>query len=120
MENNSDSNVSNGAPVPTPAPESNGAAGAGDGGAAKPVNPLRLARPLEKTGAGLVKTSVPASRPLPMPTISPLCPPGQKNGVKPTPPPAAPAPAENETEKPSEEKKDSQSSDDPTVTAETR
>ena len=111
MENKSDSNVSNGTPGPAtapataPAPEANGAAGAGDGGAAKPVNPLRLARPLEKTGAGLVKTSVPASRPLPMPTISPLCPPGQKNGVK-APSPAAPAPAE--TEKPSEEKKDNQ------------
>ena len=115
MENKSDSNVSNGAPTP----EANGAAGAVEGGAAKPVNPLRLARPLEKTGPGLVKTRVPASRPLPMPTISPLCPPGQKNGVK-APQPAIPASAatENEAEKPSIDKKDSQeepSSKDPVV-----
>ena len=51
----------------------------------KPVNPLRLARPLEK-GQGLSKTAIPHNRPMPMPTISPLCPPGAaaaKNGTKP-------------------------------------
>lgn len=49
---------------------------------AKPVNPLRLARPLEKgtTGPGLSKTSIPPTRPMPMPTISPLCPPGSNQG----------------------------------------
>jgi len=53
--------------------------------ASRPVNPLRLARPLEKTALGLSKTTIPPSRPMPMPTISPLCPPGSnqgKNGVK--------------------------------------
>merc|ERR1712106_543808 len=51
----------------------------------KPVNPLRLARPLEKTVLGLSKTAIPPTRPMPMPTISPLCPPGStqgKNGIK--------------------------------------
>jgi len=51
----------------------------------KSVNPLRLARPLEKTAPGLSKTTIPPTRPMPMPTISPLCPPGTtqgKNGVK--------------------------------------
>ena len=51
----------------------------------KPVNPLRLARPLEKTPQGLSKTAIPPTRPMPMPTISPLCPPGSnaaKNGIK--------------------------------------
>jgi len=53
--------------------------------ASKPVNPLRLARPLEKTAPGLSKTAIPPTRPMPMPTISPLCPPGSnqgKNGIK--------------------------------------
>jgi len=57
----------------------------------KPVNPLRLARPLEKAAQGLSKTAIPPTRPMPMPTISPLCPPGSaaaKNGIK---GPAAPA-----------------------------
>jgi len=51
----------------------------------KPVNPLRLARPLEKAAQGLSKTAIPPTRPMPMPTISPLCPPGSaaaKNGIK--------------------------------------
>jgi len=51
----------------------------------KPVNPLRLARPLEKAVQGLSKTAIPPTRPMPMPTISPLCPPGSaaaKNGIK--------------------------------------
>ena len=51
----------------------------------KPVNPLRLARPLEKAPQGLSKTAIPPTRPMPMPTISPLCPPGSaaaKNGIK--------------------------------------
>ncbi len=61
----------------------------------KPVNPLRLARPLEKSGGaptpttpaaappaatgakgGLARTVLPFSRPMPLPTVSPLCPPG--------------------------------------------
>lgn len=55
-----------------------------DPAASKSVNPLRLARPLEKTVQGLSKTAIPPTRPMPMPTISPLCPPGtNKNGVKP-------------------------------------
>lgn len=57
----------------------------------KPVNPLRLARPLEKAAQGLSKTAIPPTRPMPMPTISPLCPPGSaaaKNGIK---SPAVPA-----------------------------
>eukprot|EP00092_Neocalanus_flemingeri_P022403 GFUD01024296.1.p1 GENE.GFUD01024296.1~~GFUD01024296.1.p1 ORF type:complete len:806 (+),score=315.96 GFUD01024296.1:321-2738(+) len=57
--------------------------------ASKPVNPLRLARPLEKTPLGLSKTTIPQTRPMPMPTISPLCPPGSnqgKNGLKSVPP----------------------------------
>lgn len=80
----------------------------GSDGAKPAVNPLRLARPLEKSpAAGLVKTAIPPSRPMPMPTISPLCPPGaNKNGLKPASGPVGssvpPAPAE--TEKPTEER----------------
>ena len=48
----------------------------------KPVNPLRLARPLEKSGGeggrgGLKRTVLPF-RAMPLPTVSPLCPPGRK------------------------------------------
>ena len=81
MENSSDSKVANGtsSPAADPPPASDPAT--------KPVNPLRLARPLEKSPAGLSKTSFPSGRPMPMPTINPLCPPGSnqggKNGLKP-------------------------------------
>merc|ERR1712109_158493 len=86
MENSSESNVANGTPsTPEEAPTSD-TAPPGDS-VTKPVNPLRLARPLEKTPAGLTKTTFPSGRPLPMPTINPLCPPGSnqgKNGLKPS------------------------------------
>jgi len=49
----------------------------------KPVNPLRLARPLEKgsSGPGMSKPGASPVRPMPMPTISPLCPPGKNSAV---------------------------------------
>ena len=67
MENSTVTNVTNGTsstPAPATEPETSENTVAASETAAKPVNPLRLARPLEKTSAGLSKTSIPSSRPL--------------------------------------------------------
>lgn len=52
----------------------------------KVVNPLRLARPLEAAKAGLSRTTIPPTRPMPLPTVSPLCPPGSVGKSAPKPP----------------------------------
>lgn len=70
---------------PSQSSESDSQTASENSATSKSVNPLRLARPLEKTVQGLSKTAIPPTRPMPMPTISPLCPPGSntgKNGVK--------------------------------------
>jgi len=113
MENSSESNVANGTPsTPEEAPTSD-TAPPGDS-VTKPVNPLRLARPLEKSPAGLTKTTFPSGRPLPMPTINPLCPPGSnqgKNGLKSSPtPPASKSKADGSEESNTDLEKESDSS----------
>merc|ERR1712109_228334 len=62
MENSSESNVANGTPsTPEEAPTSD-TAPPGDS-VTKPVNPLRLARPLEKSPAGLIKAKMDSNLP---------------------------------------------------------
>lgn len=64
-----------------------------DGPPTKVVNPLRLARPLEaaKRSTSIAFRPSP-THPMPLPTISPLCPPGSAGKSAPMPPTPAPNP----------------------------